>query len=225
MDDLPIGKPDALGPPILPHRPDPRVVRLRRGAIWFGVLIPVFLIAYAVHGPVLAAYARWFRIDDPRASDAIVLLLGGISHRPEKAAELYRAGIAPGIVLGTSERDDPLDPDESERTTELLTKFGVPRSAIRILPGEVTSTRDEALLVRHEAAVRGWKSITVVTTAFHTRRAYWIFRKVINDPGVAIHMAAARHPKYEENVWYRTDEGLVLYFGETLRLIYYWLRY
>ena len=225
MDDDPIPKPDAPSPPLLPYRSDPRVVRLRRLAIRLGVLVLLIAIAYAFHQPILAAYARWFRLDDPMPSDAIVLLLGGIGHRPEQAAELYRDGIAPVIVMGTSERDDPLDPEESARTAELLVKFGVPRSAIRILPCEVTSTRDEAALIRHEAAIRGWKSLTVVTTAFHTRRAHWIFRKVIADPSVVIHMAAARHPNYEEHAWYRSDEGLVLYFGETLRLLYYWLRY
>jgi uncharacterized SAM-binding protein YcdF (DUF218 family) len=163
-------------------------------------------------------------VDDPRPSDAIVVLMGGISHRPRRAAELYQRGIAPVVVLGATARDDLLDPDETARTVALLEEYGVPRSAIRVLPGQVTSTRDEALLVRAAAAAEGWHRLTLVTTAFHTRRARWIFEQVLGK-GVVIHAAAATHPRYDEATWYHSDEGLVLYFSETLKLLYYWLLY
>ena len=64
------------------------------------------------------------------------------------------------------------------------------------------------------------RRITVVTTAFHTARARWIFRKALRGTGVEVHMAAARDPSFDESNWYTKDEGLVAYFQETLQWIF-----
>lgn len=210
---------------MLPARSHPRWGRLRRLLLWAvgGVAIVAMLVL--LHRPLLAAFANAFRVDDPVPSDAIVELLGGISHRPDRVAELYKQGIAPLVLLGTSVHDDPLDSDETARTVNRLVTLGVPRAAIRVMPGEVESTFDEANRVRDEVLHTGLRRLTVVTTAFHTRRAGWVFRKVLEGLPVTVHTAAAVHPNYDEAHWYRSDEGLVLYFGELIKTLYYWLIY
>ena len=56
------------------------------------------------------------------------------------------------------------------------------------------------------------KRITVVTTAFHTARARWIFRKVFRGQGIDVRMAAATDPAFDETNWYRHDESLLALF-------------
>jgi len=174
----------------------------------------------------LRGYARLFRANDPAPADAIVLLLGGMSGRPERAAELYRQGYAPRILIGESGTIGRSSLNESKDTRRILIEEGVPASAITILPPPVvTSTFMEAAAVRRYAETHPLRRIIVVTTAFHTRRGRWIFGKVLSGTGIDIRAAAARHPLFDESDWYRSDEGLVTYLNETIKTLYYWVAY
>ena len=177
------------------------------------------------HRPILSTFAGFFRVNDPAPSEAIVLLLGGADHRPNTAAALYRRGVAPVVLLGTALRTIAGESDETLVTANALETLGVPRSAIVILPGTVTSTREEAASVSRYAATHPMRRITVVTTAFHTARARWVFRKVLRNQGIDVRMAAATSPHYNEADWYKTDEGLLAYFNEAFKTIYYRVRY
>lgn len=174
----------------------------------------------------LRAYAGWFRVDDPAPADAIVLLLGGESNRPERAAELFREGIAPVILLGDSGRFGKSQRSETGETVRILIAEGVPAEAIRVLPPPVvTSTFMEARAVRNYAVEHSLKRIVVVTTTFHTRRARWIFRRTLKGLPIDVRAAAARHPQFDESDWFHTDEGLVTYLDESIKTIYYWIVY
>jgi uncharacterized SAM-binding protein YcdF (DUF218 family) len=218
--------PYVLAPgPLLPAARNPRWRRLGRSAIKFGLLGLILAVLIAWHRPLLAGFAGLFRVDDPVRSDALVVLLGE-SHRPRLAAGLYRRGLAPVLLVGTSVQDeDSPDRDETAFYRERLQANGVPASAIVVMPGEVSSTRDEAMRVRDYAKQHHLRRITVVTTAFHTARARWIFRKVLKGMGIDVHMAAADHPDLREDTWYRSDEGMVVYFSEAIKTLYYRLVY
>lgn len=113
-----------------------------RGILVLGVLIPTVLVTSAVmaHRPLLVGLAHLFRVDNPAPSDAIVILLGGTPHRPDKAAQLFHKGIAPRILL-CRERPDPVfHQDGSRLIKEYLVALGVPSQAVHSLPEEVTST-------------------------------------------------------------------------------------
>jgi len=110
---------------------------------------------------------------------------------------LYRRGLAP-VVLLSDAVPSVIDEREDRTYTRLLQKRGVPGSSIRVLPGASTSTRDEVHRVRdYVLAHPGTKRIIVVTSAFHTARARWIFRKVLRGTGVEVRMAAATVPLYK----------------------------
>jgi uncharacterized SAM-binding protein YcdF (DUF218 family) len=177
------------------------------------------------HRPLLVGFAGLFRVDDPAPSDAIVVLLGGPGHRPETAAKLYRQGLAPVVLVCSSGYGSDVHLDETEMYLATLTRLGVPRAAVRVLPGRVTSTREEAQRVRGLVQSRPIRRIIVVTTAFHTARARWVFRRVLRGTGIDVRMAAAEHPQFNESNWYRSDEGMVLYFAETIKTLYYRLVY
>ena len=200
----------------------------RRAAAWLLVLGAVGVGLYLARRPLLVGFAYLFRVDDPAPSDAIVVLLGGTPHRPEKAAELYKKGLAPVILLCRERRDPilPADFDPSELIKTYMVRLGVPPGSIEILPGEIGSTKMEAervgeYLARHPDARR----VTVVTTAFHTRRARWVFRRVLAGRGVDVRAAAATDPAFDEHDWYRTEEGLILYMNEAVKTVYYWAKY
>lgn len=175
--------------------------------------------------PLLERYALGFRVNDPQPSDAICILLGGFQVRPSRAAELYLRGYAPKILIVDYPDDIFYGSMESQLALIMCRRSGVPDEDLVRIPSPVTSTRDEARLYRDYAEKHGLKSLIVVTTAFHTRRSRWIFERVFAGSGIRLTYAAAYEAHINERNWYTTDEGLVVYFSETLKTLYYYLRY
>jgi uncharacterized SAM-binding protein YcdF (DUF218 family) len=216
----------ALAPgPRLPDLPDPARRRVRRRLVSLAVVVALGLGLGVGGHTLLVGFAGLFHVDDPAPADAIVVLLGGPTHRPARAAELYRHGLAPTILIGTSGVDPDFRIDETAAYRTALIDRGVPPAAIQVLPGRVGSTRDEAHRVADYLRGHPLRRIIVVTTGFHTARARWIFRKILHGTGVEVRMAAATHPLFTEQTWFRSDEGLVLYFGEAIKTLYYRLLY
>ncbi len=211
--------------PLVPRPPRPFWLGVRRWGARAVVMAAAVLAVVLFHRPLLQGYARLFRVDEPGPSDALVVLLGGPQCRPAKAAELYRAGFAPRILVATDFGTLPGVPREAAYTVRRLVELGVPRGAIAVLPKVVTSTKEEAEAILPVAVADGMKRVTVVTHAFHTARSRWIFRRVFRGTGIDIRMAAATDPSFDETNWYRRDESLLVYFSETIKTLLYWVLY
>lgn len=211
--------------PWLPRPEHPALSALRRFTRRFLVLAVVVGVLVACHRPILNAYASLFRIDEPTRSDLIVLLLGGPDHRPARAAELFRAGYAPKVLFCSAGDAVAEFTSETEVTSRMLAKHGVPIESQIRLPDLVMSTRDEAAAVRRRLLERPVSRILLVTSDFHTRRARWIFRRTLADLNVEVNVASARPPHEEGVEWYMRDESLILYFIESVKTLVYWIRY
>lgn len=212
--------------PVYPGPRDPYVRRLRRRLFFVVVPTLVLIVMFVAREQILIAYAESFRVDDPAPSDAIVLLIGGLDHRPQFAVKLYNQKLAPIILMGQTGYNTYLDGTETEITRKFLNQSGVPRDRIVVLEGgKVNSTRDEALRCRDYAVQHNLTKITLVTTAFHTARARWIFQKVFRGTNVEIHTAAVDEPRFNEKNWFRSEEGLIYYFEESIKTIIYHLKY
>ncbi len=175
--------------------------------------------------PLLQRYALSFRVNNPEKSDAICILLGDFRVRPIRASELYLRGFAPTILIVDFPDDMVFGNLESQLAQVIMLKSGIPSDRLVRLRGRVTSTAEEARFYRDYAEKNSLKSLLIVTSSFHTRRSQWIFERVFAGSGIKLSYAAARQPHIDEANWYKTDEGLVTYFSETLKTIYYYLRY
>ena len=199
--------------------------RRRRWAFRLGIPLLLIALLYLTSPFWLRGYANLFRVNNPAPGDALVLLLGGIDHRPDGAARLYHQQIAPRILLCDSDVIPGTRQVLSESTKARLVAAGVPAEAVTILPGVVTSTQDEALRVKVYVAEHPIRRLTVVTTSFHTARARWIFQRTLGVTGVEVRAAAIDDPRFNESNWYRKEEGLIAYFNETVKVFYYLLKY
>jgi uncharacterized SAM-binding protein YcdF (DUF218 family) len=128
-------------------------------------------------------------------------------------------------LLGTATLDPDSRLDETKIVVAQMLDRGVPREAIHVLPNVVTSTQHEASMIADYAAAHRMKRIVVVTTSFHTARARWIFRKALAGREIDVRMAASTHLQFDESTWYQSDEGLVTYFSEAIKTVYYRLVY
>ena len=168
-------------------------------------------------------------------ADVILVLAGSRAYleRTEKAASLYKERVAPRILLTNDGKKaswssvEQINPAFLELARRSLLAQGIPESAIEILPTEVTGTIAEAQLVGKHAADRRWKSILIVTSAYHTRRALRTFEKVFaaNDIGTRIGIAPAQDDEGLSFYWWLTWGGWPDVAGEYVKSAYYDLAY
>ena len=126
---------------------------------------------------------RWrYEADKPRRSDAIIVLAGA-PERPRYAADLYRRGYAP--IVYVSRPSERALPPEEEVNRDILLKSGVPESAIHTFSVAAENTLAEA----HVSAAMlpaGVKTVLVVTSPKHARRARMIFTDVLAGRGIGV---------------------------------------
>jgi uncharacterized SAM-binding protein YcdF (DUF218 family) len=198
--------------------------------------LPAALVALAAWGVLARAAAEALVVSDElERADALVVLAGSTAYveRAGRAAELYRAGRAAAVVLtddgqlGGWSRELERNPSFAERAAWELERGGVPRGAIVVLPGVVSSTHEEARAVGGHARARGLRSIMLVTSGYHTRRARWTFRRELEGDGVAVGVAAVEPGGQTPTpgTWWLYPRGWRAVAGEYLKLVYYRLRY
>jgi uncharacterized SAM-binding protein YcdF (DUF218 family) len=103
----------------------------------------------------------------PTQADVIVLLGGGSGERPTRAAELFRSGAAPKIIVSGA--------GDAPGNRLLLMNRGVPASAIELEPNS-KNTRENARFSIALLRAAGAKRVILVTSWYHSRRALNCFR-------------------------------------------------
>ena len=198
---------------------------------WRGILLGllVFIVAWEV---VAWVAARALVVDaDLSSANAIVVLSGSSAYveRTHKAAELYREGRALLVWLtddhtrGGWSSALQRNPYFVERATDELIKSGVPAERIRIVPGVASSTRDESLIVRDYASAQGVRSVLVVTSAHHSRRALRSLRQSFAGTPTTIGLHAV--PASSNALWWLQPSGWRDVAVEYVKLVYYWFKY
>jgi uncharacterized SAM-binding protein YcdF (DUF218 family) len=162
---------------------------MRRRPLLTAILVVVALLATVAvaHRPLLRAAGHALVADDPgRPADAIVVVAGGTPGREARAAALFQAGGARQVLVSRQFVPPrvrtllelgirPLD--FQGESVAALEKFGVPRSAIVTLDDPVEITETELRRVVVAAKARGWRRVTLVTSAFHARRVRLIWSR------------------------------------------------
>jgi uncharacterized SAM-binding protein YcdF (DUF218 family) len=193
-------------------------------------LVVLFLVVWVVLAWV-AARALMVKAEIGSA-DALVVLSGSSSYRErtQKAAELYRQGRAPLVLLTNDHTRGgwssalQTNPYFVDRAFEELTKQGVPAERIRIVPGVAASTHSESVIVKDYAAAQGLRSVLIITSAYHSRRALRTFRTTFAGTRTIVGLDPAPQTS-PAAIWWLRRSGWQDVAGEYVKLIYYWLKY
>lgn len=164
-------------------------------------------------------------------ADAIVVLSGSstLSERVQLAAGLYSQQRSQKILLTTDNRQggwssaEQRNPYFHEIAVKELTRLGVPSQDIEVARPPVESTWDEAELIRDYANTQNLRSILIVTSSYHSRRALWTFRHLLEGRAIQVGIDPVEtgiqtpHPA----TWWLHPRGWQLVPIEYLKLIYY----
>ena len=197
--------------------------RQQRGGIitTFVALLFLALLCLAIYlarHPLMRFAGEGLVVEDQlERSDAIILLSDDnfYADRATRAAELYRQNLAPTVVA-SGVRLRPYA-GISELMTHDLVERGVPKERVVLFPQDADNTREEAEALKTLARQKGWKSVIIVTSNYHTRRARYIFRKVF--PGdIKVAMASARDADFDPSNWYEHRRARQRFEHEVLGL-------
>lgn len=168
-------------------------------------------------------------------ADAVAVLAGSSAYieRARLASKVFKEARAPLIVLtddgqrGGWSHEEQRNPSFAELSAAELRVQGVPAGSIEIAPGMVTSTFDEAVLLRRYTEAKGLRSILVVTSAYQVRRARWTFERVFRGSSVAVAFEAV--PPGDQMprpaTWWLHMQGWRMVAGEYVKMAYYFARH
>jgi uncharacterized SAM-binding protein YcdF (DUF218 family) len=140
-------------------------------------ILKIFLALFALL--VLLAVVAWFlpqqflTVDSgPVKADVLVVLGGGGTERPARAAELFKQGAAPKILVSGH--------GDCEWIEQFLKMDGVTNAAIT-LESQSRTTRENAELSIPLLRQMGAHRVIIVTSWFHSRRALACFEHYAPD--------------------------------------------
>ncbi len=196
------------------------------------LLVLLLLLGFAFHAQILTGLADTLIVEDRlQPADAILLLNGDFETRPFRAAELYLQGFAPLVIIARAENKPVvelgLEANDTDIAVGVMEKLGVPHNKIIVLPvpGGTTSTFDEAGILKQYIEANPVHKVILVTSAFHTRRARWIFEKAFAGLPLTLEMAAAPYIGFDRTNWWKNEDGLITLNNEYIKLAYYLIKY
>jgi uncharacterized SAM-binding protein YcdF (DUF218 family) len=205
-----------------------------------------FVIAIAILISLLFFYrAEWLAylghslvVDDPAATaEVAVVLTTGVDYVPRllQAAQLYRDKRVKKIIINGNRKTDAIRKLEAqgfvpacqwyENSLRILEMYGVPRDRIwTVVAEDVFDTVSEAQAIRPLLLENDIDSMILTTSKFHTRRARFVWRKVMAaDQG--IYSSAAVDDPFDPDSWWQDGRQVKQVMGEYGGMAYYlWKR-
>lgn len=179
---------------------------LRILAVFFSLLVLLGLAGLLFPREILTVDSG------PVKADALVVLGGGFHERPERAAELFKQGVAPRVICSG------LGDCDSNR--QLLIRAGVPAADVWT-EDKSRNTHENAEFTVALLRAQHLQSAIIVTSWYHSRRALRSFKHAAPE----IHFFS--RPAYSG--YARADwklNGIRKYVkSEYLKLLGYWVRY
>jgi uncharacterized SAM-binding protein YcdF (DUF218 family) len=166
-------------------------------------------------------------------ADAIVMLSGSATfrERARHAASLYNDRRASRIILTNDNlrsgwsQTEQRNPFYYERARNELLQQAVPEKNIDVSMEPILGTYHEAWVVRSYCETHQIRSIVIVTSGYHSRRALWTFRHVFNGSGIEVNIdpveAGIETPA--PATWWLKSFGWEMVPKEYAKLCCYWL--
>lgn len=186
------------------------------------ILLSLLALGAIFHVWVLTALGGYLvKNEPPRKADAIVVLAGDqFGTRILTAGKLIRDGWAPYAIIdgtpfyGTNEADVAI---------AFAIANGYPPSYFRRFERDMDSTREETTRLARTLKQTGVRSIILVTSNYHTRRASSLMKKAA--PWLEIDTVAAPDRYFSPSGWWKTRGGQRTFLYEWLKTFSAWVGY
>jgi uncharacterized SAM-binding protein YcdF (DUF218 family) len=157
-------------------------------------------------------------------ADAIVAISGGDTQaRTNEAVAVQKAGWAPRLIFSGAAQD-PNSPSNASAMRRGALAAGVSPTAIdvdELARDTLENASDTASIIREN----NYKTIILVTSQYHQRRAYLEFHHLLGSDVKIINHPAPNDNQWPGRGWWLRPSSLILGISETVKATYVWLDY
>lgn len=153
--------------------------------------------------------------DELTPADLIIVFGGKRLERAERAASLYKAGLAPRILITGGDKRD-IGVCEAERLKEHAVALGVPAEAITVECESVNTMENVRKAVAVVETELGWKNlqhVILVSAPHHLRRVKQTMARYI-PRSVKLTCCPDTRTDIVRDNWWHTPEGQTLVYRE-----------
>ena len=200
----------------------------------FTVIILLFIL-WEYHAAILTFAGKYLVLEHkPEKADLIVCLGGNNIERGLAAADAYNAGLAPLIYISRPRVPDGLDlleernvkyPEEADLLEAFLRDLKIPPGAVIRDGTYVEITFDEAVRIKEVVVEREFKSLIMITSPTHSRRAWRTFQKVFEGTGIRIYSLPSSYSSYNPETYWHEIKYLKEVILEYQKFLFYVLKY
>lgn len=221
--DEDVWKEERVGPESQPVEPEGTTWRRPNVLKWVFFLVVILYVAISYyHAPILKRVGRFLIVvHTPQKSELIVCLAGSNVDRALAAADAYKQGLAPKVFVSREKVPDGYEflqqrgvsyPESRDLLVMALKAQGVPESALVISDVPVKNTQEEAVVVTAFIKENHYRSVILITSPIHSRRAWLTFKRVIDNKETKIFVLPTSHSGFNPENWWANRQ----YVGDVM---------
>ena len=199
------------------------------------IILAVILIQIiAYRQSILTAVGEYLIVQEPPQKADVIAILGSWSDmivRLRGGVDLYKQGMAKKVFIPRMKRFEGLEeitkqgirvPEYRDLAVTVLKGLGVPSAAIETSTQEVANTREEAEAILKLTETKEYQSILLVTSKYHSRRAYLMCRDALEGKATIISVPTPHDSYSPEKWWTRETDGKRVVLEYQKLFVYYW---
>jgi uncharacterized SAM-binding protein YcdF (DUF218 family) len=186
-------------------------MRIMLKKLFAAILIAILVVVF-----IPFALAIYLSPQNPlQKADAIVVISGGdTDSRITEGVRLYEQGWAPKVIFSGAAAEG--DVSNALAMKRIAIAAGVPSEAI-ILEEDSKTTAENADFSAKIISANKIASIILVTSPYHQRRAYTVFRKELGKDFTIINHSA-KDVNWSKRNWWDNNVARYLTFGEVSKI-------
>lgn len=198
----------------------------KKSSIRISSVIILLILAFVFRNNILRSFATFLVVENEfeHIETAFVLSGGAFDRGNQAALLLNEKKIDKVICTGANQPPDfkalNLDMLESELTRKHIIAQ-IPDSTKVTLLKIGTSTLEESEAILAFCKAENISECVIVSSKFHTRRIKNSFKKKFEKEGIKIYISGAASSSFEENNWWKSENGLISLNNEYIKLFYY----
>jgi uncharacterized SAM-binding protein YcdF (DUF218 family) len=209
--------------------------QLRRGKLIFLIILAIALIQIIAYRQRIMVAIGTYLVYEQSTQQADVIAIPANWEdtiiRARGGADLFNKGLAKVVFVPRMEAMEGLEetrkrgvyvPENRDLLIRILEGYGVPLAAIETSAREVTDTWEEAQEMSTLVEQKGYTSVLLVTSKYHSRRAYLIFKDALKGKASVISVPSPYDPSNPEEWWKRSTDCKRVITEYQKMLVYYW---
>jgi uncharacterized SAM-binding protein YcdF (DUF218 family) len=196
---------------------------MKRKFIVLAVVLLAILGLYISHPLILDQMAKFLVVQDKlEKADVILVLAGdGNGERVREGVQLYRQDYAKYMLMSGGPLAWKLTSAQWMRKQAV--ESGIPEKYI-LLQEKSRSTIDDAEFSLPIVKEHHFRSVILVTSPYHTRRAARVFRKIFSKEGIAVIVHPVENSEFNPDRWWTRHEDVGVVVWEYVAFVLYFLK-